>query len=1135
MKKIISVVLAIIMAFSVLIVPASANDAGGQVQNSVAIATTVFDVIKDIVAFIHSLMDSLYAMLNIDCPFCEDDLTVPDAEKGITISKDNFVYDNTTDMYSFSDVIDCINGTVVNVEKVESLTFTVKDLNDNLLDSGKIAINENWSTSDVDFMLGENKLIVTANYSNGGVSTETISVKCYNDAYMENLNIDTETDTDGDKLVDYLELNHTNTDINKIDTDEDGLTDYEDVYLFDYNPLSKDSDNDGILDCDEDYDADKISNIDEINLGLDPTYADSDLDGLNDYDEINVYLTAPLKKDTDEDGVSDGDEVRIGTNPLRKENVFTETQQYGEITENTPISVQVSAELDGEQVGTLDINTVTYSDNKMISPTVPGYLGMAYDFSVEGQIDSAEIVFNYDTSLGELGSDFQPRIYYFNETTKMFEELPNQKVENGKVTAKVEHFSTYILLNKVDFDKVWNNEIKSPVVDENGNTGLIDVAFVIDSSGSMSSSGRLSTAKTALRTFVNALGEDDRAALIKFTSYATVLTDLTKDKSIVTNKISSLSASGTTAMYKGLTSAINLLTKENEQYGYKMIIVLTDGYDEPSTSYNGYYKNLVDKAKDNNIVIYTVGTGTMDKNLLTKIATETGGSYYIATATSGILDSFEYIKENTVDLTADKNCDKIPDYYNDLIFKGEMVLSNGSDEFMGINFNYGEEQNPDVLCADMDGDGLLNGEELIIRENGDYVYIEMISDPCMKNSDTDEYDDYFEINDYSDPLSPSYETDVLNYFLDDGNFTYYDVFEGESGWLDTVSRNIWSTVTLNWSHKDEAQGILTNFLTKQADLENIENSANAIEKEMGSNLAAQVIDFLTDELIEYVGSAWDTIDSVDKFAHLKINMKKWVSAGNSSKYFGGNSWWSQFNAQISKYNKWSKSWKWVSKAGDIMGYLPVISVGLDEIKNIYDYAKTYSTLAATSESFIIFEDILETIVNNDDMDEKFVAKGAQPILDSIKNSNNNFIDDYCRDISVETAENIGYIAVTLLSTHNPLLIAINIIIGLIDEFWLGDISEGAYALYVVKEMVDASKTLIDYENSTWYSNFEESEKIYLRFIWKARIEGGNQAKKIVNKQIFWGEKDSEARARICKYIDSDNQILDAYAYSLGLR
>jgi len=44
---------------------------------------------------------------------------------------------------------------------------------------------------------------------------------------------------------------------------------------------------------------------------------------------------------------------------------------------------------------------------------------------------------------------------------KMFEELANQTVEDGKVTAVTTHFSTYVLLNKVEFDKVWDSNIKA--------------------------------------------------------------------------------------------------------------------------------------------------------------------------------------------------------------------------------------------------------------------------------------------------------------------------------------------------------------------------------------------------------------------------------------------------------------------------------------------------------------------------------------------------------------------------------------------------------------------------------------------------------------------------------------------------
>ena len=68
----------------------------------------------------------------------------------------------------------------------------------------------------------------------------------------------------------------------KTDTDGDGLDDFVEVILK-LDPLKKDTDGNGILDSDEDYDNDRISNINELRLGTLAYLADSDMDELNDY------------------------------------------------------------------------------------------------------------------------------------------------------------------------------------------------------------------------------------------------------------------------------------------------------------------------------------------------------------------------------------------------------------------------------------------------------------------------------------------------------------------------------------------------------------------------------------------------------------------------------------------------------------------------------------------------------------------------------------------------------------------------------------------------------------------------------------------------------------------------------------
>lgn len=84
---------------------------------------------------------------------------------------------------------------------------------------------------------------------------------------------------------------------------------------------------------------------------------------------------------------------------------------------------------------------------------MPGYIGGAYDFSVEGEFDSATIRFEFDEAL-LADASFEPGIYYFNEDEQKLEALAT--TVNGNVaSAQVTHFSKYILLNANIFEGVF--------------------------------------------------------------------------------------------------------------------------------------------------------------------------------------------------------------------------------------------------------------------------------------------------------------------------------------------------------------------------------------------------------------------------------------------------------------------------------------------------------------------------------------------------------------------------------------------------------------------------------------------------------------------------------------------------------
>ena len=100
-----------------------------------------------------------------------------------------------------------------------------------------------------------------------------------------------------------------------------------------------------------------------------------------------------------------------------------------------------------EQAQSLKIEQET-ANSYYINDTV-GAIGSAYNFSMTGEFDSAEISFEFDSDL-LLDPDFDPVIYWFDEEEQ--ELVPLTTTVTGSVaSAEVEHFSMYILTNRTEY------------------------------------------------------------------------------------------------------------------------------------------------------------------------------------------------------------------------------------------------------------------------------------------------------------------------------------------------------------------------------------------------------------------------------------------------------------------------------------------------------------------------------------------------------------------------------------------------------------------------------------------------------------------------------------------------------------
>ena len=606
------------------------------------------------------------------------------------------------------------------------------------------------------------------------------------------------TDSDGDGLIDSLELTY-GTDPNKPDTDGDNLSDYDELYYLGYNPLVKDTDGNGIEDGDEDADQDGLTNLEEAAVySTNMIIADTDHDGLSDYEEVNTYKTDPLKADTDEDGVDDGTEIAIGSDPLTAETSFTTTLGSDMTSENPKaIDISVSMNSSARAAGSLQVMPADYYDNPLINPGIPGYMA-AYNISADGEFDSAAITFTLGSEVGQDYDDdeFSPAVYYFNEVSGVLEKVANQRIDGNKIIAEVSHFSIYVLINQVEYNKVWSVEIRLPS-SNNTDDFSINIAFVIDYSQSMEENDGDYLFKTLSKNFVDALRDgQDKAAVVKFIATATTVSYLTSDKEQIKSAIDSITYdsgynydSGTNGS-AGLYSALDILA--SSQSGYKYIVFLTDGEDNRS-SYS--YDYITQLARADNVIIYSIGMGSAKEDVLKQISSETGGAYYKATTNleaNNIIkldEVYKEIQQETLDMATDSNNDGISDYYTKLLNDGILPISTGESILTACTDMFGVDN------ADWDGDGLKNGEEITIVsvDLGDRVRVTayMNSNPLLLDTDFDGYSDSEEVNTmHTSPMRYTIITkDDANQLLDNNNFPreYINSSMPDDNTLDTLT------------------------------------------------------------------------------------------------------------------------------------------------------------------------------------------------------------------------------------------------------------------------------------------------------------------------------------------------------------
>lgn len=544
-------------------------------------------------------------------------------------------------------------------------------------------------------------------------------------------------DADGDNL-DGLAEERFGSDPDVADTDGDGLPDGHEL-LATTDPGARDTDGDGTLDGEDDSDGDGVSNSEEIAAGSRAFDADSDDDGLDDGAE-KAAGTDPLRPDTDDDGLNDAQEKQLGSNPLHPDSDGDGVADADEIFELTVAlpGTGVTLEAVGLGAAVLGVTLTEPADTELVD--IPGQRAPPVQVDAPLPLVSGTLRIPFDSSTVPTSARFA--VLHLDDESGTFDIPADQSIDlsAGIASVTTNDFSPFIVVDLTEFERIWTEEIAVPR--EGSGASPIDVAVVLDSSGSMRWNDPSGARLTAGKAFVDTLLSGDRAAVIDFDSWAKVLQSLTYDMVAVKAAIDRVNSSGGTNIAAGLKAALDQLDRLGAPDRDRVVLLLTDG--------KGYYDPaLTSRAAASGTTVYTVGLGySVDHALLESIAKATGGKYYRVKRADDLVGTFGRIGG---DLGApDTDGDGLAD----------------AAEAIGMRSNTGHVYVSDPAQADTDGDGLTDGYEMGVLGSGGVFGVgtsfRIVSDPSRADTDGDGLSDAQELDSDTHPRIADSDGDGLN-------------------------------------------------------------------------------------------------------------------------------------------------------------------------------------------------------------------------------------------------------------------------------------------------------------------------------------------------------------------------------------
>ena len=159
-----------------------------------------------------------------------------------------------------------------------------------------------------------------------------------------------------------------------------------------------------------------------------------------------------------------------------------------------------------------------------------------------------------------------------------------------------------------------------------------NLVFLVDSSGSMSSSNKLPLLKKSLRLLVDELDDRDKIAIVAYAGSAGLVLPSTPatQKDRIVSALEQLSAGGSTAGGQGIQLAYKVAVENLITNGNNRVILCTDGDFNVGVSSTGDLVRLIEEKRKNDIylTICGFGMGNYKDNRMEQISNAGNGNYF---------------------------------------------------------------------------------------------------------------------------------------------------------------------------------------------------------------------------------------------------------------------------------------------------------------------------------------------------------------------------------------------------------------------------------------------------------------------------------------------------------------------------